>query len=470
MQKILTKYWLTIHVGALLFFPWLYLPQQEVTGLVPLMWLSLIALEVALLLPTVRAGETLADARQRVFRAVRGDPFFYIGVMVLLFALVQWLNSDCKQVYLPDANLWQFTSPTLSWAPFSVNAKAALTPVSVLFACVAGGLCLRHAISQTGKRYLLQVAACISGVFAVFSVWKASCGVEPYSDYAVNGSVAFGTFFGLWLIMSMGVFVDALARKQRVSAGLFLLGVLGNLGGMLFFATVLPLLFFSVVAAFIFFYWFAYLASHVSKNVQLKLFLLSVLAIVSVTVALLFVFPRNPVAEKLKVVQNLNEYWHGVSETKELRTATAMKIWQDHPWVGVGPDGFHQFLGSVISGKEWLLLKKDQACVYNDSVQLLCEYGILGFSLILLAVITLLASICYRARIDWMHGTLEKQGGRVFLLQISPLVFTGVLATGLCFLESLFSSPFRSPSVLMSWIFVLATVSGFLSANVRKSG
>lgn len=470
MQKILTKYWLTVHVGALLFFPWLCLPQQEVYGLVPLVWLSVIALEVALLLPTVRTGETLADARQRVVRTVIADPFFYTGAVILLFALVQWLNSDCKRVYLPDANLWQFSAPTLSWAPFSVNTKAALAPFCVFLACVAGCLCLRHAMSQTGKRYLLQVAAGVSGALAFFAVWKASCGGEPYSGYAVNGSGAVGTFFGLWLTMGMGAFVDALARGQRGSAGLFLLGVFGNLVGMLFFATVLPLFLFSTVAALIFFYWFAYLRKQVSKTVQLKLFLMSFVAIVSVTVALIFVFPKNPVVEKLKAVQDLTAYWQGLSETKELRTSTAMKIWLDHPWVGVGPDGFRQFLGSTISEKEWRLLKTDQACVYNDSVQFLCEYGMLGFSLLVLAVIMLLAPICYRARGVWMQKSLESKASDAFLLRISPLVFVGVLATGLCFLESWFSSPFRSPSVLISWIFVLAMVSGFLPANIRKSG
>jgi len=469
MQKILTKYWLLIHIGAILFFPWSYLSRSDVNGLVPLLWLSLIAFEVALLLPTVRSGENLADARQRVVRTVVADPFFYISLVALIYAVLQWLNSDCKRVYLPDADLWQFTPPRWSWAPFGVNATAALMSFSAIFASATGCLCLRHIISQTGKRYLLQVAACVSGAMAIFFVWKASYGVEPYGEYAVNGGDGIGIFFSLWLIMGMGAYVDALARQQRGSEGLFALGIVGNLVGMLYFAKILPLLISSILALLVFFYWFAYLGVCVPRNVKLKLFLVSFVVVISVATATIFVFPGNPVAVKVKSLQNIDVYWHGLSETKGLRTSSAMKIWQEHPWVGVGPDGFRQFVGTVISGKEWRLLKTDQACVYNDCVQFLCEYGLFGFLLLVSAIVTLMASICYRARIAWKQGPLENDCNNALLLRVSPLVFTGVLAVGLCFLESWFSCPFRTPSVSMSWVFVLAMLSGFLPANARKS-
>ena len=90
MQKVLTKYWLTIHVGLMLFCPWFYLAQPRVQGFTPLLWLSLIAIEVAVLLPSVRRGETFLDARMRVIRATVKDAFFYIGLAVLVFATVQW--------------------------------------------------------------------------------------------------------------------------------------------------------------------------------------------------------------------------------------------------------------------------------------------------------------------------------------------------------------------------------------------
>ena len=470
MQKVLTKYWLTIHVGLMLFCPWFYLAQPRVQGLTPLLWLSLIAIEVAVLLPSVRRGETFADARMRVIRATVKDTLFYIGSAVLVFATIQWLNSGCKLMYLPDADIWQFTDPVVPWAPFSVEAKTSLTNVSVFAACIAGSLCLRHAVSQTGKRYLLQTAMLLSGALAVYSVWQACHSVEPYVGYAFGREwCALGAFFGFWLILGMGVFVEALAREQRGVEVFFALGVVGNLVGMLFFSKAFSMVLYAVIAFLLFFYWMAYLNTHVPKHVQLKLFFVSVVVLVSVTVALTYVFPGNPVEGKIKGLLPLEHSWHALAETREIRMNAALKIWQDHPWVGVGADGFHHFVGSVIGDKDWRLIKADQACVYNDSLQLLCEYGLLGLGLLLSAVITLMVPVCHRARIAWKCGGRDENDSRIFLLRISPLVLTGVLATGICFLESWFGSPFRSPSVLVSWVFILSVVPDFLPASTRTA-
>ena len=470
MQKVLTKFWLTIHVGLVLFVPWFYLSQPHRHGLVPLLWLSLIAIEVAVLLPSVRRGENFADARMRVLRATVADPFFYLGLAILGFAAVQWLNSGCELLYLPDADIWQFSTPGVSWAPFSVETTASLTNVSVFSACVAGCICLRHAVSLTGKRYLLQAAVSFSGALATYSVWQACRVVEPQVGYAFGlEGCALGAFFGFWLILGMGVFAEALARGQRGLEIFFMLGVVGNLVGALFFSKAVMIVLYAVIAALLFFYWMTYLNAHVPKHVQLKLFLVSLVVVFGVAAALIYVFPENPVAGKVAGLFPLDQYWHALSETRQVRMTAAMKIWQDHPWVGVGADGVRHFVGSVVGDKDWHLLKVDSACVYNDCLQFLCEYGLLGFGLLLSATITLMVPVCYRARIAWKHGDLDENERRIFLFRISPVVLTGVVATGVCFLESWIGSPFRSPSVLVSWVIVLAVLPDFMPANARTT-
>ena len=470
MQKVLTKYWLTIHVGCVLFFPWLYLAQFHVPGLIPLLWLSLIALEVAVLLPSIRRGENFAEARMRVVRSLVSDPFLYLGFSVLAFVTVQWLNSGCTLIYLPDANIWQFTTPNVPWAPFSVEPKPAQTNVSVFVACVVGCLCLRHAVSQVGKRLLLQTAVSISGVLASCSVWQACHGVEPYVGYAFGRTgCSLGAFFGFWLIIGMGVFADTLARRRRGGELYFLLGVVGNLVGALIFSKAWLLVSYAVIAFMLFFYWLWYLNALVPKHVQLKLFLVSVVVIVGVVAALAFVFPGNPVAEKLKGTLPLEQYWHTLAETRQLRMTAALKIWQEHPWTGVGADGFHHFVGSVIGEKEWRLIKADPSCVYNDCLQFLCEYGLLGLGLLLSAVGTLIVPVCFRARNAWKNGSFEDNENRIFLFRISPLLLTGVIATSICFLESWFGSPLRSPGMLISWIIVLSMLPDFLPTSTRTT-
>lgn len=470
MQKVMTKYWLVVHVGLVLFFSWLGTFQLRGFGLVSLVWLSLFALETAMLLPSVHRGETLADARSRVFRAVVRDPFFYLSVSFFSFVVIQWLNSGCMLIYLPGADIWQFSQPSLSWAPFSVEKRDALVNVSMFAASISGCLCLRHAISQAGKRYLLQAAVLLCGCMAFFTVWQACHGVAPYIGYSLGrtGS-AFGALFGFWLIMGMGVFVDAVARKQRGFTVFLALGCLCNLIGMFFFAKPLPLILYTVLAVSVFFYWLLYLHLNSPMHVQLKLFVASVVVMASVVVVIFYVFPENPVVEKLKGAVPVATYWHTLAETKELRANVALKIWQDHPWVGCGADGFRQFVGSVVGDKEWRLIKVDQSYVYNDCLQFLCEFGLLGFGLVLSAVVALLVPICYRTRKAWKNGEAGASGGKSVLLKISPLAITGILATGACFLESWFENPLHSPDVLISWSFVLAMLPAFLPAELHRT-
>ena len=152
-----------------------------------------------------------------------------------------------------------------------------------------------------------------------------------------------------------------------------------------------------------------------------------------------------------------------------MRASAAMKIWQDHPWVGVGPDGFRHFVGSVVNDKEWKLISTNQAFAYNDTVQFLCEYGLLGFGLLFFSVIMLIVSVVYRLRLAWKYGVSDKKGGRSFLFRLSPSVVTGALALGVCALESLMGSPFRAPCVLISWGIVLSILPAFLPAKASQA-
>ncbi len=464
MQKVLTKYGLVLHTAFIVFFPVLFVTQARVFDLAPLLWLSLIALELMVLLPSVRRGETLSDARQRVLRTLAGDPFLYIGFAIVGVVLIQWFNSGCQLVYRSDVDVWQFSNPPLEWAPFSVETPAAWAYVALFSACVAMVMILRVAVSKEAKRLLLQGLAGVSGAVALYSVWQACQGVGPDAAKTLmqGGVASTGTFFGFWLLLGMGVFVDALARWQRRKVPLFLFGVLGNLLGMLFFAGVLALSVYAVTAVLLLIYWIVYVRPHVTSRAQLMLFLTSLVTLVSLTVLLVFVFPENPVAVKIKAAFPLAAYWDTLSGIKNIRTTSALGIWQEHPWMGVGADGFRHFAGLGVASKDWGLMKTDPDCVYNDCLQFLCEFGVVGGGLLLAAVITLMVPICYRARLVWQDGTHGENDGRRFLLRVSPIVLTGVLATLFCFLESWIAHPFRSYSLLLSWVCVMAVLPAFL--------
>ncbi|MDD4102209.1 MAG: hypothetical protein PHU80_06200 [Kiritimatiellae bacterium] len=471
IQKFLTKYGLAVHVACACAFPILLLVRPVTEGMLPLLWLSLLVFEFMFMLPAVRSGETLADARFRVSRKLLWDPLFYVGATLILFVAVQWLNSGCHLVYRTDADVWQMSKPAVSWLPFGVESHAAMNRMSVVIACWVVAMALRDAMSKASKRLLLQSMSLASGFFAVFAVLRAVAEASPFIGLARGEGPAFiGAFCGFWLMVSMGVFADAFTRAQRSAILLFLVGVAGNLAGMIYFANVLTASVYSALAVIIVFYWIIYLAPHVSRHSQLKLFMASALVAATAVLVLGYLWPENPVMFRIKAALPFDEYVANLLASKAVRSQAAVAIWEDYPWVGVGADGFRHFVGLVINPKDWQLIAENKAYVYNDWLQYLCEYGVLGCGLLLASAVMLVVPICYRARIALLFGTHDENDGRIYLLRISPIVFCGVLALLMCLLESFISNPLQSPAFLLSWVCVMASLSAFLPTQTRPAG
>lgn len=469
MQTFLTKYWLATHVWVLLAVSWYGMSEPRGLSYVPLLWFAVLAVEAVVLLPSVRRGETLADGRTRFRRDVLNDPFTYLGLAFAGMALIQWLNSGCSLVYLADADIWKFSPPPVSWLPFSVERLSAFSNLSVFTACVAAGVVLRHGVNKGGKRGVLQAAAALSGGIACVLAWKACAGVEPYAAQArAPGASGLGPFFCFWLIMGIGVCADALMREQRGAELLFAFAFVGNLVGMLFFAGTLSLLVCVGVTLLMMVYWLL-LSGGSSKATQVKLFLLLLVVCLCVGAGVFLVFPGNAIEAKIKAAGEWGAYWGPLSAERDFRSECALKIWEEHPWVGAGADGFSHQIGAYMDGKDWALIKRDSACVRNDAIQFLCEFGALGIGLLLSLVVSLLVPICYRMRMAFHREDGHEHGGRFGFLQLSPLVVAGGVASLLVLVDGWFESPFRTPAVFMSWFFVVAMLPGFLPAKAAGS-
>lgn len=470
IQKVLTKYWLPVHIGALLFMPLVWLWNPLFTRPVPLLWLSLLAVEAFALLPCVRRGETLVDARDRVAKGVLWDPFFYVGLALVGFVLIQWLNSGRALKYLPDANLWRFAPPPVAWLPASVVAKDGFFNLCVWVAAIAGGVLLRQGVGRAAKRGLLQILGAVSGLLAMALVVRAMQGMGAAESLLRESAMSrsLGAFFGFWLVLGIGGVIEAQARGQRGAGVLYVFSFVGNLIGLVVFAPWPVFSAYGVAVLILSGYWLSYLRVYVDRAFQLKLFFITLIVFAIVALSSVYAFPGNPVFSKIKVWASPGSAFSKLNAAQELRIAAALKIWNDSPWTGVGPDGFRHFVGTVINDKKWALVKTDPSCVYNDAVQFLCEHGVLGFGFMIALVITLMIPLCYRARLLWLFGVSDESEGRGYLFKLSPFVVTGVTATTLCSLDSLIASPFRTPSLLLSWVFVMAMMPAFLPTKAQK--
>ncbi|HRT30439.1 MAG TPA: hypothetical protein P5527_11655 [Kiritimatiellia bacterium] len=374
------------------------------------------------------------------------------------------MNSGLELVYLPDADIWQLSEPPVARIPFAVERHAVFAHLAWFMACCVVGVALRAAAGKAAKRVLLQLLACVSGAIAFCAVIWALRGLAPYAVWAKKtGFPAVGTFFGFWMLLGIGLFCEKAEREQRLSLLLFALAGIGNLLGMLFFASPLATIVFSAAGVILLFYGMVYLGPLIPKGTQLKLFMVHLVCLGTVATCLVYLFPQNPVAEKLKNALPVVEHWTALAGRNEVRTDAALSIWQQHPWTGVGADGFYHYVALVVKQDQWRFIDQDRALVFNDGVQFLCEYGVFGVGLMLAALIALLIPLCYRVRILWQHK--DRHGGNVrafFILRLSPIIVTGGVAAAFCCLESFVASPFRAPSVMLSWVCVLATLPAFL--------
>ncbi|MGI6389324.1 MAG: O-antigen ligase family protein [Kiritimatiellia bacterium] len=464
VHRLLTKYGLIAHVACICLFPVSVFGQSRVAGLTPLFWLALMVVEWMFLLPSVKRGETLVDARRRMLHALLWDPFLYAGVGLVALMMIQYLNSGLELVYLPDADIWQLSDPTVTWAPFAVESNAVFTHLAWFTACCVVGVALRAAAGRGAKRVLLQLLACASGAISLCMVTLASCGSAPYASWTNGtGAPAAGTFFGFWMLLGIGLFVNKAEREQRMSIPLFILAGIGNLLGVLFFASPLMTIVFPVIGVLLLFYGMVYLAPLTPKGMQLKLFVIHVLCLGVIAASLVYLFPQNPVAEKMKSALPVAEHWTALAARHEVRSDAALSIWQQHPWTGVGADGFYHYVALAVTQDQWSLIEQDRALVFSDGLQFLCEHGVFGAGLVLAAIIALLVPLCYRARVLWQNKmSRETSGHAAFLLRLSPIVVTGCVAAVLCCLESFIASPFRAPAVMLSWVCVLAALPAFL--------
>lgn len=468
LQKIFTKYWLVITVGFTVLSTWFVLPGSNSSlSMISLLWLSLLSAEVLVVMPSVRNGESLNEARIRTLKAIAGDAYLYIGLLMAAYLFVQWFNGGCAPEYDVNAGIWSYSKPDKEWLPTSVNQLDSLRMFNIFAACVVLGLSLRNAVGKRSKRYLLQWLSSLSGILAALCVWQGLAGNASFARLMENTELSsLGSFFGFWLIMGIGSYADSLTFQQRRTEIIYILAIICNFVGMLFFAQLLSLLLYSVIFLVLLIYLGIYLLDHVKSAFLVKFYLLTFLIIVSVLGLSIMTLPQSVIPNKIAMAADLPDYWQGLQESKAVRSHAALEIWKENMWFGKGAEGFKHYLGTVLDDQGWSRVRINKESVYNDVLQFLCEFGLLGSAILSALIVSLIIPLCYRAHIAWGKEDADHLNvGRKYLLRISPFVVTGVIATLSCFGESFIASPYRLPGLFISVFVVMLTLPAFLPSK-----
>ncbi|MCL1919847.1 MAG: O-antigen ligase family protein [Kiritimatiellaeota bacterium] len=471
IQKVLTKYWLALHVTLLLAVAWGSAFDSGMGWKAGLLWLSFFAFQAFLLLPSMLKGETLGMARVRACTSAVYDPFVYVGVALVGVACIQWLNGGCTLIYVEDTEVWRYSRPAVGWLPFSIEPLPALAMLSFLTAAVSGGVVLRNGVGKLSRRFFLDAASMLSGCVAIYMAVMSLLGNQPYSGWSASPHICnWGTCFGFWMLVAVGGqlgFLEAHLGKTLVWS---VLAVSGNLLGMLLFETPLGVVLFAVAALGMLIYWGVVLARQSGgTGVQRLMLAFSMAVALGVMMVALVVFIKQPVKAKAAALAEPDAI-AAIFDAREFRSSLAWKMWQDCPWTGVGAGGFTRYGATVIEETEWPQLKASDGMLSNDWLQFLTEYGIIGTGLFIALVIVLLIPLVARLRSALRRLTGKTRDDYLAPAGIDPYVVSGIVAAVMLLLSSVLFSPLQSGATFASFVYVLAVIPGLLPAATSDAG
>ena len=476
-QTILSKYGVAFHVALICLLAFVSLLAGSPRGL-PYIWLSLILLECAFWLPSVRSGEDFQDARKRVAGSLIWDPLFYIGIIVGCFLLIQAFNGGCSLEYLPDADIWKMGDPPQPWLPFAVRPASAFYWFSVFLALFSIVLVVRNVLGASAKRAALRLSACFSGICAVAGSIYALRVPEADMSAFFNSQVvhAAGLNFAFWALIGMGMFADDAARKKQNGYWSYVVGGFCNFFGMLIFAEPMVMAAGTILFLIVLIVSLVALRWTIAMGQVLKHIVVGVILIGAIAGSLFYVFRTNPVTGKIQTLKSFDTYVASYAATRPQRAKAAISVFMEHAWCGVGVEGYGEFVGFFVKGdKEWKAFKEEKSLALNDYLQLLAEGGVLGVTLALAMLVVLLMPLfvhqrermildqeAKRAVAGHTHGPSKERADPV-----SPVVTAGVCGVCLLGVAGGFGSPFRFPAVLISLAFVLAELPAFLPSAKR---
>ena len=437
-------------------------------------WLCLGLLEMMLLLPPVRRGEALRAAARRMVGGILLDPVTYIGVALVGYLAVQWLNGPCALVQDPEAfSGWDYEPPPWKGMPFCIVREEALQVLLWFLAVVSAVVAVRHAVRPSARYVILKVFVANGALLSALGFaqaltshgrlfWYRPIPVYFFSTFGYPNHA--GTFFVMMTAIGIGLLLRAVGNKGRRGeitwlAPALCLNAAGIYGSLCRAAIVMGSLI--VVAGFA--YGLAYLWNRVSRVKVLAA--AAIVAAVAVCAGVMALVPGSPLKKEIDTIDftHLASVYEG--DREELARA-AVEIWNDHPWTGVGGWGFRRYVGLYMPEDRWAYLRTSgRANVHNDALQFLCEHGVIGFGLMAALALALLAHAL--ARLPLARRETSPSTGRPlsWFGSVSPCVWASFAAIAAMAVHSTIDLPFRSIANTLVWFILLACLPGFMPAK-----
>lgn len=463
------RHFVVYQVAALVMYTSWAFAGTRVAWLWPIFWLTLGVIEAMVLLPAVRTGETLADARGRVARTLVFDPLLAVCVALVLFLAFQGFNGPRAPIRLAGGQGWGFGPPPWRGLPSGVVTRESVQLLAWFPPALVAVLAVRHALDVAGRRLLLRIMIWNAAALALIGCVQMACGCKAifgvipidaqfFSSFGYPNHA--GAFFTFMLVVAGGFWLYERENKTP-GADRLLIAV-----ALLYGAAVLCLCRTSILmataallvgGAFV----MVRVWPRLAAGSRIMVSILSAVLPIFGYLGFVVVWPGNPIRRELTgltVVRAFNEVYE---RAFELLVPAAIAIWRDNPIYGVGGWGFRHFVPLVLSAEQHRKLFVGAANVHNDFVNFLVEHGVVGVILLALAGVVLLNPLVRRVP---PPDTRQKMRG-------SASLFRGFVlcALGLVLCHSLIDLPFRCPAVIQAVLITLALAGTMCREAKEKS-
>jgi len=446
-------------------------------------WLTLLTLELVLLFPPARRGETLGAARRRIWHGLVRDPLLYVGLALTLFLLLQWTNGGRGLAY--DVTLGAPTPrpPPFPRLPFCVDRSEACQLLYWFPPACGLVLAVRHAVTRRGRRLLLHLLVWNGALLALFGMVQNLSGTHalywmtplPGHFFASFGYPNHaGAYFALMGGVGLALFCQAVtdADHEGARSGWLLLPaiMLCTMGVWWSHSRAAILLFMGLLLA-VLVYMLAYLWRRLGWGGRIHVAAFGLIALTAGWIVYYVICPANPVRQKMAAIDFSSAGAAAGSLTvRWIQVPVAAAMWHDHPWFGVGGWGYRDFVTRYVHKADWPRYIWDGAAnVHNDAAQFLAEHGVCGLGLMLaLAVLAFLPAL----RAMWgsrHHALIELNEDRLWIFRVPPAMLIALAALGCTVLHSLVDLPFRCPAVLCAWAVVIACLPASVPSRLKPT-
>lgn len=442
IQKFLSKYGLSVHLAVLAALPLALTPFLTAATLGSvILWLSGFAAVWLFTEPSLRRGEHISSSRARLRHEMLRDPFFWFLLIVVVYALVRWLNSGIATIYNPEQGEWLVRDP--AWAGFPASTPTGgFLPWCTAVATALVVLGLRNGVGASARVTFGVIGSFIAGLGGLVAA-ACACGEIKFFVEATKAGFDQAPFwastFGVWLVIGIVSGAIAESAKWSIARIPYIFAVAGNLAALVFFAPPLVAVVWLALAAGALAFSLVYVSRSSSMGAVTRS---GVLAVFGMSIPVFMIMTFMPQSFMDLKSMNLNPevaFPETYASMSEVLTRIAKSMWLAHPWFGVGEGAFQLHLPFLAEKADWAVLPIKPLFATNGVLMVLAERGVFGVLLMAVGLGMLIVFYVLRLLGGIVRHRRRDEGG-MFIFSVPPSAWVFPFAV-LPFVAEMFFSP-----------------------------